>query len=254
MPLTRSFPAELRIFRAYLVQQHPFALSRVGTGEWRIAQGLPIQGAMAKNFGYAFDPTSDHTGQARMIASLQHVDPDYFVGICCPCCVGREEAEKQRAFTGLPERQLTWANLWANANYDVFVQEVLPLFVEYRTVLVCHADASLDRLPFQPAATFWIQKNAWLANYDATAAQLIADAQTHQGSLYLFCAGPLSNLLCLTGWQTSRHNTYLDLGSVLDPYLFPGRRGLSRRYLRGESTRHQVCVWQQGGAHDVLTA
>jgi hypothetical protein len=36
-----------------------------------------------------------------------------------------------------------------------------------------------------------------------------------------------------------QENTYLDIGSTLDPLLF-GSAGFSRRYLRGQDTRENV--------------
>jgi hypothetical protein len=49
-------------------------------------------------------------------------------------------------------------------NYQPFLDEVVPLFREYPAVLVCHEDAQLDRLPFQPPKDFRNGFNAWKQN------------------------------------------------------------------------------------------
>ena len=53
--------------------------------------------------------------------------------------------------------------------------------------------------------------------------------ESFENHLFLFSAGSLSNLLCHELYSTYPSNTYIDIGSSLNPFMgFP----LDRRYLR----------------------
>jgi DNA repair photolyase len=41
-------------------------------------------------------------------------------------------------------------------------------------------------------------------------------------------------------WNINKKNTYIDIGSILDPYL---QLKLTRGYLRGAETVKKICTW-----------
>ena len=57
-------------------------------------------------------------------------------------------------------------------------------------------------------------------------------------SLFLFCAGPLGNMMSHQLWEHNKENTYIDIGSTLDIHL---GIGATRGYLGGGNNR--VCNW-----------
>jgi hypothetical protein len=58
--------------------------------------------------------------------------------------------------------------------------------------------------------------------------------------MFLFCAGPFSNILIHECFKISSNNTYLDMGSTLDSMMSLGE---TRGYLRGADTLNKVCIW-----------
>jgi hypothetical protein len=49
-----------------------------------------------------------------------------------------------------------------------------------------------------------------------------------RGWLFLFCSGALGTILAHQMYAFCPENTYLDIGSSLDPYLYTGASGASR--------------------------
>jgi hypothetical protein len=57
--------------------------------------------------------------------------------------------------------------------------------------------------------------------------------------LFLFCAGPLGNMLAYRMWEKNKNNTYMDIGSTLNTWLVGSNRG----YLIGAPTINKICTW-----------
>lgn len=62
-----------------------------------------------------------------------------------------------------------------------------------------------------------------------------------ENELYLLCAGPFGNILSHNLWSNNKNNTYLDIGSTLNPYL--ETEGFKRGYLYGSDDVNKVCNW-----------
>ena len=59
-----------------------------------------------------------------------------------------------REHSGQPEDNLTFSTLTFHSNYDLYVEQVMPIFNEYETVLVVHETGMAERLPFRPRKSF----------------------------------------------------------------------------------------------------
>lgn len=268
----RSFAGDLQRVRDWLAAGRPFAFGRFGDGEWMIVRNLDLDYTQKGNGEFRFTSTDprDQTARQALIDSFHYVAEGYFIGIGCPCCWGFEKLRSLRSVCRQPEQRLTWANLWGNANYPAVRREIIPLFRRDRdVVLVCHHRADPSRLPFPVTQTFRVGVNAWTDNFDL--ADRIADLAgrlTRPGALFLFCAGPLSNILAWRGHAANSRHTYLDVGSILDPWLFARRTmrwldwlpgivrspGITRGYLKPGRKRRQVCRWWMPAADELASA
>jgi len=225
-----------------LKRREPFAFSRFGDGELRI-----LMGQINRYPEFRYDPVDPDYAflRERLLESFCYQNETYYVGISCPKCVGEDRFLWAKQHSGQPERHLTWATLFVNSNYSYYRNYVVRAFAEYRIFLVCHRLASLEALPFPVARDFRIEYNAWRTNFSV--ADQIAERITREniaGALFLFCAGPLANILAHKLHAQSKQNTYLDIGSTLDPFFF-GDRGFTRRYLRGEKRfLQETCIWK----------
>jgi len=238
----KTYRGALIELHTWLKDRRPFALARFGDGELRI-----LNGQFNRYPEFRYDPADPAYAffRERLLESFRYQSESYYVGIPCPNCVGEESFLAAKRNSRQPERQLTWATLFVNSNYSYFRDQVIEVFAERRVVIVCHGSAVLDALPFPVERDFRVGTNAWRNDYhlaDAIADHIAREKVT--GALFLFCAGPFSNILAHRLHTLSDQNTYLDVGSTLDPFLF-GSRGLTRRYLRGEKRfLEETCVWK----------
>ena len=114
---------------------------------------------------------------------------------------------------------------------------------DYNVVMVINNKAITDTLPFKDriVKTFSIGTNAWMENYNVVdEMKTYIEDNNIENHMFLFCAGPLSNILILECFKSSPNNTYLDAGSTLDPYM---NLGETRGYLRGKKDIRKVCIW-----------
>ena len=240
----------IRLWLNLREKQH-FCWIKGADGEQAILQGKFIDIRSKANGEFRYDPNDPNCEESRedLVKSVQHKAENYFVGISCPCCVGKEGFDWYRSFTGLSDTNLSWANLFVNSNYKHFKGKILPLFNEFPVVIVCNEKASLNHVPFsnQIVKDFRIGTDAWIN--DRHLIQEIKDWMREndiQDHLVLFCAGPLGNILGYQLFTSHPNNTYLDIGSTIDPWLFGNVKGLTRGYLAGAPTLNKVCIWDEG--------
>jgi hypothetical protein len=253
----KTFLGELMRTRDLLKAHTPFALARFGHAEMEMLQGRLMHGrAVAGGHEYRYapaDPGNDIPRQ-RLWDSFTFSQPNYLVGINCPhCCLtpGNEESdfEWMRQNSGQPEDRLTFATVYFYSNYAHYLRDVLPLYREYRTVLVCHESGNVSTLPFEPIKVFRNGFDAWRRNWPLV--EVVRDYITRErirGGLFLFCAGALGCVLAHQLYAFCPENSYLDIGSSLDPYLFNG--ALTRRYLKQdpETQARESCLWKPAAA------
>tara|TARA_R110002020_G_scaffold302749_1_gene518155 strand:- start:230 stop:598 length:369 start_codon:yes stop_codon:yes gene_type:complete len=121
---------------------------------------------------------------------------------------------------------------------------MVPEYCKRPVVLISNSDSNLEKLPFDIQHHFMIGKNAWVDNHN-----LINEIKTYiekdnvENTLFLFCAGPFGNLLVHQLFEFNQENTYIDIGSTLNPLLL-GESGLNRGYLRGNESITKFCIWK----------
>ncbi|MGH8510059.1 MAG: hypothetical protein ACREU9_09440 [Gammaproteobacteria bacterium] len=236
----KDFRAELFRFERMLRAREHFALSRYGDGELPILEGDSIDYPE-----FTFDPSdpADRFYRQRLLDSLRYRQRGYYVAISAPCCVGEAGFRWLREAAAQPEENLTFACLFVNSNYVLFREHILPRFREYDVILVCKRTATLEALPFPLRADFRVGHNAWRADYSLIEKiQRFIEYRHVRDGLVLICAGPFAGMLAHQLYRFCPENTYVDVGSTLDPFLF-GRAGLTRGYLRGRGD-HDECTWE----------
>ena len=229
----KQFRQELEILFARLQSRIPFAFSKYADGEWSA-----MRGGVVNNGEFLSIPDARlNTSRSLLIESFQYKHPYYHVGISCPCCQG-EEFNRMRDASGQEESNLTFANIFVNSNYSFYKENMIPEYSNWKVNLIANEKCKLDSLPFKVERFFPIGVNAWYGNLDLI--ERLQNLNT-EGELYLFCAGPFGNILAHQLWKHNQKNTYLDIGSTLNPWL--GFEGFQRGYLYGSEDCNKVCVW-----------
>ncbi|HEV3024077.1 MAG TPA: hypothetical protein VGX76_16490, partial [Pirellulales bacterium] len=107
-----------RDFEQFDFHGRPFAFARFGDGERAICMGSTVKAQ--DGWAYAGGPSKF---AADLNAALRYADPGYYLGISDACC-DRAAKEWYLARIAVPMSQVTFANIFVNANYTRFIRQV----------------------------------------------------------------------------------------------------------------------------------
>jgi len=230
-----------------------FAFSRFSDGEMRIMQnkelvlgdGFNKIGGRRRRSHYEpedkkhFDPKKHQFLREKLFEAYRYKAYNYYVGLSCRCCVGFSGFRQMVNWRGGDDEYLTWSNLWVNANYPLFKKYMIPEFSNRKMIYVVNEKADLSGLPFRVVRDFRIGENCIVNDFDkwVDAAVWIEDNNVTD-NVFIFSASSLSNVMIYELYKRYPQNTYIDIGTTLNPYIgLDGTRG----YLTGKNRKQ--CVW-----------
>ena len=239
--LNITFRESIEFFHDKLKRGENFTLSKYADGEWAVIKNRNIN-----NKEFWFNPRSytDSFKREKLIESFQFKHPQYYVGVSCPCCQGSDTFNEMRSFSGQDEDHLTWANIWVNSNYQYFVENIIPIFSTKPILIFCNERGEIKNLPFVPYMVFPMKDNSWEHNWEHIdmAKNIISNCNV-KDSICLFCCGPFGNILAHELTSNFPDNTYLDIGSTLNPWLKSA--GFERDYYMGQTYfANLTCKWE----------
>jgi hypothetical protein len=228
----KTFNGDIRVIYNALVNGEKFSFSKYADGEFAIL----INKKITNCDNWTFDPDLHQKHRGELVNSFKYSEDGYYVGISCPCCVGETDTKWMRDNVGVKPENLTWANIFVNGNYNFFKEYFIPEFKNHKVIIVANKNANISNLPFIVEEHIKISGTAWRDNFDLVNELPNKD---YNDKLFLFCAGPLGNMLAARMWEKNKNNTYIDIGSTLNTYLVGANRG----YLKGHNTINKTCIW-----------
>lgn len=224
----------------------PFAFARFNDGEARILANQPVKA----RHEWQYRPGNDLHFRASLRQSLQVRHDRYFYGL--PSWdMSPWMHDLVRGLTAARRESLTFAALFANGNHDRFLEEFVPRLRRRDRPILFVGNARLSRRrleellgisDFLPLAgdcvRLWRRKERELLDLVDLKASL------SRGAVFLVAGGPLGKILIHALWKVSAENTYLDVGSALDPLLF-GKP--TRAYHRDPVNRALIPCWKPEG-------
>lgn len=229
---SKFFRDDLNFILQKLKNNEKFSFSKYADGEFKILVNQMIQNCD----GWIFDPIVDGKEQKALMDSFIFNESGYFVGISCSCCQPLKHVNWMKENVKVKDENLTWANIFVNGNYQFFVDNFIKEFSNHDVVLIAHEYSTYNNLPFKVERFIPVTMKAWKDNFDLI--EKLSNEKT-KDKLFLFAAGPLGNMLAHRLWKVNKKNTYLDIGSTLNPWLV----GKNRGYLLGKKTVNKICVW-----------
>ena len=256
----KNFREHFFKFKSKLENKENFAFSRYSDGEMYILQNKELvldngliqignekQGGVYQSPDFKhFDPKEHSFYQQKLVESLQYKQHNYYKGISCSCCVGKEAFDWQVDLAGGDDESLTWANLWVNGNYPIFITHILPIFYSRDCVFIGHEDANLNRLPFF-VKDFRVGYNAMINDYGKI--ENIKEwirTNNVKNHVFLFSASTFTNLAIVELFRDYPDNTYVDIGTCLTPMMdMPTHRGYLQSFWNYKNTQdiQKICVW-----------
>ena len=230
-----------------------FAFTRFSDGELRIMQNKEL--VLGKDFNkigrrkrrsvYApedrkhFDPKLHPHVHDKLMRAYRFRAHNYFVGLSCRCCVGDKDFKQMLKWYGEDDEFLTWANLLINANYPLFIEHMVPEFSNKKMVLIVNERADLLDMPFKVVKDFRVGDNCIINDffraYELDAWIKWYDIKDH---VFLFSASSLSNFMIYDLYREYPQNTYIDIGTALNPYM---NMESTRGYITGKNRK--TCIW-----------
>jgi hypothetical protein len=256
----KNFRGDFFMMLNKLKEKEPFTFIRFSDGEQyildneelKLDQGLiqigdNTQGGIYKPADFKhFDPKEHGHVRDLLMDSYLHKQHNYFKGIGCPCCNSNEYKNRQLEMAGGDSDDLTWANLWVNGNYPAFITMVYPELYNHNCVMVCHKDATIDKLPFVQK-DFRVGYNAMVNDLDVIEDidKWITDNKI-EGWVFLFSASSFTNIAAYKLFKKHPNNTFIDIGTCLTPMMnMPTERDYLKRFwfYQGGGDLQKICVW-----------
>lgn len=228
----KNFTKDIEIIFNALKNREKFSFSKYADGEYAIL----IDRKITNCDNWTYDPDLHQMYRDELMESYQYNEDGYYVGISCPCCVGNEDTKWMRDNVRVNDKNLTWANIFVNGNYNYFKNNFIPEFNNHDIILVANENANIVNLPFKIEEHIKVTGTAWKDNFDLLGS---LPKKEYSDKLFLFCAGPLGNMLAYNMWKNNKNNTYIDIGSTLNTWLVGNNRG----YLMGRPTINKICNW-----------
>ena len=239
---SKDYGLDLMIMHQALASGKNLSFSKFCDGEWAVIKNQRIN-----NSEFWFDPENPEDANKRegLIEAFQFQRENYYVGIACPSVFGNEMHTEMKELSRQPPHRLTWADIWVNSNYQYYLDNIIPLFKNSNTVLFCNSLSKINNLPFLPRKVFKVSYNAWAYDWGVIEeSKKYISNNNVEDYTFLFCCGPFGNILCHQLTEFNSNNTYLDIGSTLNPFL--QSEGFKRDYYLRDTyfSRHRG-TWGQ---------
>lgn len=228
----KKYKADFDKIIKMLVNNENFAFSRFSDGELFMIKDVPIlikeneTYLGGKLFGIAnytkeeikeYDPKLHQKYRKLLITCLKHSQKNYFKGISCSCCNGKEHVDFMKRFSD--DNFTTFSNLLFNRNYEAFLDNVKFIFPKKKIILVINKFAKTSNLPFNCIKIFKVGENCMVNDFSLIRKmQNFIESEKIKNHIFLFSAGSLSNFLIYKLFKKYKFNTYIDIGSALNPY------------------------------------
>jgi hypothetical protein len=208
-----------------------FAYARYADGEVALMKGNPIgnnsQAYVVDN--WAAPPTLTKVGK-QLLETLNHTESNYYYAISSDTD-WKDDSLFLRSRLTTPN--ITFANLWINANYQKMKKFYTSLNKE--VYLICNEKASKNVFPFTVAELFPFPNNCvhyWENFGDDYIKSLLEYTSNVSDKTFFISAGPVSEILIHKMFESNPNNQYLDVGSSIDEYV---HGTLTRPYMNPES-------------------
>lgn len=239
-PPSKNYSEDIKIIHKALANGENISFSKFCDGEWAVLSNNAIN-----NKEFWFDPNKENDQNKRkaLLDAFQYKNERYFVGITCVGVFGIETHRQMVTLSNQNQEHLTWADIWVNSNYKYYLQKIVPLYSKKPIVIFANKNAKIENLPFIPYLHIPVDHNAWEYNWD-----IIETSKSISRGLndviFLFCCGPFGNILCHKLTESNPNNTYLDIGSTLNPFLKSA--GFERDYYMGDNYfSRMIGAWDQ---------
>lgn len=202
-----------------------------------------------------FIPSEHQFVREALMEAYAHNQDNYFKGISTSTDVHPQQKvspfEWMIDFHKGDHPSLTFCNLLINSNYPRFVNEMIPEFMKKDIIYVVNENANLKKLPFNVKKAFTIGSNCPVRDFDLPEKIIKYIEDNNINNHIILCAAAtLSNFVIHKCFLHNANNTFLDVGSCLNPLLdlegWVYTRGYLTSFWLGSNSHYgkQVDYWE----------
>lgn len=206
-----------RIFNKKL----PTVFSRYADGELALMVGKEIPNYSQAYMEDKWNSPAKKTLLGKDLGNtLKNKDPEYYYGISCACCdpTAKNILISNLFRAGVKDENITYSNLWINANYKKF--KALCENLTESVVYIGNHIGKGKNYPFKVTEYFPIEDdcvNFWENNKIKFLGEL-ERLTKYYNTLFFISAGPMSEVIIDFLWRNNKSNRYVDVGSSLDEF------------------------------------
>lgn len=226
--MNKTFKGDFYKFLNKLKNKEHFSYSKYSDGELFILQGQEIiLGPSPEHHSYKnsedykhFDPNKHAFFKEKLYNAFKFKHPNYYIGICALPDYTEEKFYWMKKQSGQDEEHLSWANLFVNSNYKLFRTEFVSELNNTKNIIICNEKSNVNLLPFKVEKDFRVGINCIINNLDLIEkiSKYIIDEKI-KNHVFLFACSSLGNVLIHELTKLEPENTYMDVGSTLNPLL-----------------------------------
>ena len=249
LPPSKTPEADFEVIKSMLSRGENFSFSRFSDGELLVCNGVEVamqsshnqigegifNASNSKDDIKHFDPKLHGETQKRLQKALIYNAPNYFKGLNCYCCTAQmwspAPVVRERQLAGGDVSRLTWANVLINSNYKRFMDEIVPILKTKKLYMVVNENANLEESELNVECSFRVGQNCMVNDIGLIdEIKSYIDDNNITNGVFLCAASSLSNMIIHECHMHNTNNTYIDIGSSLNP-LLPGI-GSKREYMK----------------------
>jgi hypothetical protein len=226
-----KFDSDFEYYTNLIKSNVNFAYVRYADGEVQLMRGNPIsfnsQAYMVDRWTAPSEMTPIGT---QLLESLQHEEENYHYAISG---VNDSVSDYEFLTERIKNTNLTFANLWINANYQKMKEFYQTL--EKEVYLICNHRAQPQNFPFKVVEIFPFPDDciSYFTEFgEDYLLQLLNYTSQVQNKTFFVSAGPVSEILIHRMYKSNPNNQYVDVGSSIDEFVH-GR--ITRPYMNPAS-------------------
>jgi len=215
----RDFNRDFEFFTDLILSDKNFAYARYADGEVALMLGKQIgQGSQAYHVDKWQAPNHLTKVGKELLESLEHSESNYYYAISATSDFAGDNTFLDGKIK--VRENITFANLWINANY----QKMKTFYgsLKKEVYLICNEKAKKENFPFPVAELFPFSNNCieyWEQYGDDYMAQLCDYVSQLQNQTFLISCGPISEIIIDKLYRLNPNNQYIDVGSSIDEYV-----------------------------------
>lgn len=245
MQLGKELGEEFSRFCGLLEDKIPFAFTRYSDGELSILKNEELKLAEDHNIFRGQRSTASYTREDRkhfipsehqhvrrlLIESFKYSQTNYLKGISTQIDCPKEDFHLQMTLLeGENPDNITFANLLVNKNYPLFMQYVVCDLLKNekrKIILIANEKSILSGIPFTIDTFIPVGDNCIVNGLDTV--DVVLDKVSNSNDyIVLSSASSLSALIIHKCFKEKSNNTYINIGSTLNPIL---GFGMQRPYM-----------------------